>query len=205
MEQIRCVCRILYSTCSDPSALIPASLAAEKFIHFLLWGSCLSCISWLLQYLDLLCQHFQKSLEEHSESTHISDSVYDSPILWSTTRQNQDFWAHFHVSNERQRSWSRSEPLIWGASRSSGLQFSAGIQNYPEEPEEQNILLESCQTLFSLSYLGCVLGLATPVPIPLLPSSVRALASPGKSLLLQGHALKPGTHPHVLGSAPSCN
>lgn len=28
---------------------------------------------------------------------------------------------HFHVSNERQRSWSRSEPLIWGACRSSGL------------------------------------------------------------------------------------
>lgn len=80
---------------SAPSAFIPASLAAEEFIHFLLCGSCLSSISWLLQDLDSLCQHFQRSLEELSESTHISDSVHDSPILCSTTRWNQDFWSPF--------------------------------------------------------------------------------------------------------------
>lgn len=211
MEQIRCVGRILYSaslrsfsphSCKfgtwginpfSPVRLLP-------FIHLLA-----SAVPGLT--LSAFSKGFGRTLRVHS---HFCLCIwFPNPLFHYQTESR--FLGALSVTSVyltkylMQRNWTRFGPLMGGSCRSFGLQSSAGIQNYPEEPEEQNIPQKSCQTVSSVSQLGCVLGLAALLLIPLLLSSIRALASPGGSLLLQGHALKTGTHPHVLGSAPSCN
>lgn len=83
---------ISVTRCLNPHSSWAASLATEDFIRFLLWASRIPPMSGPLQYLDSLCQHFQRSLEEDLQR---SVSVYDLPIICSITRWKQDFWGPF--------------------------------------------------------------------------------------------------------------
>lgn len=164
-----------------------ASLAAEEFIHFLLWASCIAPISGPLQYQGSPCQHFQRSLEEDSTfCLYIWSPNHPSHYKMETRFFGGPF-CHLYLSNEIPD--AKEPDQIWDTHLSSLQKFWITVLCWDPKPSREaqgkKYLPKELWDVFLFVLARVCAGpwlwpaLAThPLLRPLFTSSIRALASP---------------------------
>lgn len=199
MEQIRCVWRILDSTCNQPQTPQPSFLQAWNLSIFFeahAFHSSLGFCSPWTHFVSIFKGLWKKRSLTFLVLCMIPQSFVPLP-------DGIRFLGSLFVT---------SMYLMKG----KGTDLDLSHSSVPAGVLDCSPLLGSKMTQRSLRnkisprraarhFFPCFSSGVYSSPHPSIPQQHKSSGLTWGNLLLQGHALKAGTHPHVLESAPSCN